>query len=67
MQGSRISASKFVDDRSDNRSQTGSQHSRISKYIMKEHESEVNSQRQKILDLEKEKVKAMKQIRTLRH
>jgi len=27
---------------------------------MKEHESEVNSQRQKILDLEKEKVKAMK-------
>ena len=61
LQGSRVSASKnFLDDRSDNRSDTGSQHSRISKLIMKEHENEVSSQRHRILELEKEKVKAMK-------
>ena len=34
---------------------------------MKEHENQVNSQRQKILELEKEKVKAMKEIRHLKH
>lgn len=40
LQGSRVSGSKiFYDDRSENRSETNSQQSRISKLIMKEHEN----------------------------